>query len=509
MSKIINQGTGQVWDLKNTFEDGHIYTGKHMSRRVFLSTLVWLILVNLVIKAIFIFGIDLQVQNRVGQSDYGLYFTLLNLCYIFQIINDFGLNLLHGTDTAKRGSINIRRWVQILKMKFMLALFYSVIVAIVALILGYGDVWKLLLWLIINNILVSFILVLRAGISGMGKYSAEAFISILDKALMILLCGFLLISLSDFKIVWFVWAQTASLLLTAAVALIITLRMMKTSPVDKDESLDIIFKSTIPFTLASLLMFIYSRSDSILIEQLLPDGTHHVGVYAAGFRLLDAANMLAYLFSPLLIPMFARLMQDKAETIQLLKLSGSLMIVITFFIAFTCFWWGGPIMQLLYRDADATWIQTFRWLILSHIPIGLMYVFGSYLTATSQMRKQNILFICSVALSIITNLIVIPRWGTVGAAVTAVVTQTFTTAGLIILVQRHLRHRMDNKDLFRLPGFCLIVIFSGWVLTLLPVYWMLQIIIFFGITAAAAFILKLVDHKGLLLKEISTHRTYS
>ena len=91
-----------------------------MSSRIFLSTLIWLILVNIIIKAIFIFGVDMQVQHRVGQSEYGLYFTLLNLCYIFQIVNDFGLNLLHNTETAKAGTIRIERFYQILRLKILL-----------------------------------------------------------------------------------------------------------------------------------------------------------------------------------------------------------------------------------------------------------------------------------------------------------------------------------------------------------------------------------------------------
>ena len=94
-----------------------------MSKRQFVSTILWLIVVNLVIKAFFIIGIDLQVQQRTGPSEYGLYFTLLNLCYIFQIINDFGLNLLHNTDTAVHGKIRVERYFQILRLKIILALF--------------------------------------------------------------------------------------------------------------------------------------------------------------------------------------------------------------------------------------------------------------------------------------------------------------------------------------------------------------------------------------------------
>ncbi|MEO5905211.1 MAG: oligosaccharide flippase family protein [Saprospiraceae bacterium] len=470
-----------------------------MSKRQFLSTIIGLIVVNLFIKAIFIFGIDMQVQHRVGQSEYGLYFTLLNLCYIFQIINDFGLNLLHNTDTAVHGKVRVERWYQILRLKIILALFYSMTIGIIAYILGYVDSWKLLIWLVVNNVLVSLILVLRAGVSGMGQYRKEALISVMDKALMIVICGFLLLSFTDFQIEWFVWAQTASLIITAIIALIISLKYIDRSATSITRApMEVVFKDTLPFTIASLLMFIYSRSDSILIEKLLPDGTSQVGVYASAFRLLDAANMIAYLFSPLLIPMYAKLISDRKETLQLIRLSSGMMISITAFIGIAGFWWGAPIMQFLYPDATAPWILTFRLLILSHIPIGLMYIFSSYLTAVFELRKQNMLFMISVLISIGLNLLLIPKYGTVGAAITALITQCFTTAGLIIIGQSHLQEKIDISRLMRIIIFFAVLTLSGLLLELLNLPWMIEIVLFLIVSIASAFLLQLLQWKEFI-----------
>ncbi len=465
-----------------------------MSKRVFLSTILWLILVNLIIKAIFIFGVDIQVQLRVGQSSYGLYFTLLNLCYIFQIINDFGLNLLHNTDTAVHGKVRLERWYQILRLKIILALFYSLTIGIIAFMLGYGDTWRLLIWLVINNILVSLIMVFRAGISGMGRYRSEALISVMDKALMILICGYLLVRFSDFQIQWFVWAQTASLVITAIMALLISLKFIKrVTPSHGSTPMEVVFKDTLPFTLASLLMLVYTRSDNILIEKLLPGGAYHVGVYAAGYRLLDAANMIAYLFSPLLIPMYARLLHDRKETMQLLRLSSGIMICMTAFIGLAGFWWGAPIMDLLYRDIDETWILTFRLLILSHIPIGLMYIFSSYLTAMFELRRQNILFITSVLINISLNLYMIPKWGTVGAAITALITQSFTTIGLIFLGQSHLKEKTDLKRLSNILIYFGILAAGGWILESSTLPWPVEIGMFLFVAVFAGFLFRLLQ----------------
>jgi O-antigen/teichoic acid export membrane protein len=470
-----------------------------MSRYQFVSTLIWLVILNLLVKTIFIFGIDLQVQQQAGASAYGLYFTLLNLCYIFQIINDFGLNQLHNTDTAASGSVLRERWHQMLRLKLGLSIIYAFVIVGVAAALGYLYAWKLLIWLIVNNVLVSLILLLRAGISGTGRYKTEAVISVLDKGLMILICGSILLQSSAFKIEWFVWAQTASLVITAIVAWMLSRNVIvKVKEVIADLKFRSLLKETLPFTFTVFLMFIYTRADSVMIEQLLEDGTYAVGVYAAGFRLLDAANMIAFLFSPLLIPMYVKLRQNHNEINQLMSMATGMMVVMSGIISIGCFFWAEPIMKACYPNANETWITTFKILILCHIPVGLMYIYSSYLTAIRELKKQNTLFIGSVLMNIILNFLLIPTWGTVGAAVAALATQTMTTAGLIIISQIVLHEKIAFSVAIRAVGFYILLVVIAFLLSRTNVQWTFAVLLFIGIAVGAAFGLRLLQWKSLL-----------
>ncbi|NNF21747.1 MAG: polysaccharide biosynthesis protein, partial [Saprospiraceae bacterium] len=58
---------------------------------IFVRSLVLVFLVNLIIKPFYIFGIEVSVQNILGAETYGLFFSLFNFTYLFQIINDMGL----------------------------------------------------------------------------------------------------------------------------------------------------------------------------------------------------------------------------------------------------------------------------------------------------------------------------------------------------------------------------------------------------------------------------------
>ena len=276
--------------------------------------------------------------------------------------------------------------------------------------------WKLLGWMILNNILVSLILILRAGISGTARYKTEAIISVMDKLLMIIFCGFLMISFGNFQIEWFVWSQTASLVITALIAWFISSGFISNIKTALDNlPYKAILREAAPFTLLTFLMYLYTRSDGVLIEQLSPEGAYSVGVYAAGFRLLDAANMIAFLFSPLLIPMYVRLRNERIETIQLMQLASGIMLFMTGLISGGLFFWAQEIIVLCYGTSEEAWVFTFRLLILSHVPIGLMYIFSSYLTAMRKLARQNILFTGSVILNLVLNFILIPKWATIGA----------------------------------------------------------------------------------------------
>jgi hypothetical protein len=60
-------------------------------KREFLINIVLLFVINLMIKPIYIFGIEAKVQDLTGIQSYGLYFFYFNFIFLFQFINDPGL----------------------------------------------------------------------------------------------------------------------------------------------------------------------------------------------------------------------------------------------------------------------------------------------------------------------------------------------------------------------------------------------------------------------------------
>ena len=59
--------------------------------RDFQGNILLVLFLNAVIKPLYLLGIDRGVQNILPPEEYGVYFTLFNLSFIFQILSDFGL----------------------------------------------------------------------------------------------------------------------------------------------------------------------------------------------------------------------------------------------------------------------------------------------------------------------------------------------------------------------------------------------------------------------------------
>ena len=271
-------------------------------------------------------------------------------------------------------------------------------------------------------------------------------------------CGALLISYKDgFTIMHFALVQTVSLLLTAISASVFLYlkRPRHAGSVSKESYSDLI-RSALPFALAVFLMTAYTRIDAVMIEQLRVDGDYQTGLYAAGYRLLDACNMVAYLFAALLLPMFARLASDREALTELIRKAFKLMWILTIIAATVGAAFRHEIMGLLYREATTVWADTFGILILSFIGVGSMYIFGTFMTAVSSMKSVNIAYCTCILLNIGLNVAFIPAMGAKGAAWATLVTQLTIAGWLAALSVRHLDLRPQINFALRFGLFAFV-----------------------------------------------------
>jgi len=149
--------------------------------REFLINIILLVVINLLIKPIYIFGIDARIQNLVGTADYGLYFALFNFIFLFQVINDPGIQNYNSRFIAQDPKKISFHFSRILGSKVLLGVLFVAVTLCVAALIGYPlSQLKLLGLIAVNFFLATLFIYLRTNISALGMYRKDSYISALD-----------------------------------------------------------------------------------------------------------------------------------------------------------------------------------------------------------------------------------------------------------------------------------------------------------------------------------------
>ena len=436
-------------------------------KRKFITNLSLVIFLNLLVKPFWIFGIDRTVQNVVGAGEYGTYFSLISFSLLLNILQDVGITNFNNRSIARDPDRLSEFFSNIVGLKFLLAVLYAAVCFIVAGTLGYTtEQLYMLIFLVLNQFLASFLLYLRSNISGLHHFRTDSVISVLDRSIVIIICGVLLwtnITDQPFRIIWFVYAQTGAYAFTAIIAFLIVLRHSKFfKPRISISYFANIVSQSYPFALLIMLMTFYNRIDSVMLERLLPDGKIQAGIYAQSFRILDAAAMFAFLFAGLLLPIFSRMLKKREPIGDLLKLSYALIIIPAITLSAIGLFYSIQVIGWMYHEHIDVSSRIFSLLMFGFVAISTTYIFGTLLTANKNLRELNMVALSAVGLNIILNFTLIPGKGAVGAAIASLLTQGYMAIAQIIISALRLQLGIKPEYMIRMGIFIPLVFISGW-----------------------------------------------
>lgn len=436
-------------------------------KRKFVTNLVLIILLNLLIKPFWIFGIDRTVQNLTG-AEYGVYAAILSFSFLLNILLDLGITNYNNRNISQNHQLLSKYFANIVMLKLVLALVYGSITLLTGRLVGYrGDWMGILGLLVLNQFLTSFTLYLRSNIAGMQMHTLNSIISVLDRGLMIVMVGVLLwgnVTEKPFRIEWFVYAQTAAYLITMLICFVIVLWKSRFPRFRFDRRFFlVILKQSFPYALLVLLMSGYTRLDVVMLERMLPDGDAQSSIYYHGFRLFDAAYQFALLFAVLLLPMFSKMISERQNIHELTRLSSLLLFVPSIILAVSSFFYREEIMMGMYPPDENELIESLAGLHLSAQSFSLVMfaflgmagtiIYGTLLTANGSLRALNITSALALVINLVMNLILIPRWGAPGAALSALVTQGVAGFSQYVVAATRFRMRLDRGLIVRLVIF--------------------------------------------------------
>jgi O-antigen/teichoic acid export membrane protein len=516
-------------------------------QKKFIVNLLILICLNLLIKPFWVLIIEPHVQNEVGNGAYGLYYSIGGFSFLLNILLDFGITNFNNKNIAQNNHLLSKHFSGLFVLKLMLAVIYIIATAGIGFIIGYNAIQtKLLLVLGFNQFLISLVLYLRSNLQAMHFFKTDAVVSVLDRIIMISIVGLMLwtsLFPGRMDVMDFVYAQTVGYFITAIIAFFAVVANTKMIRLKWDLPFSLmILKKSYPFAILVLLMTFYNRIDVVMLERILPSGDpvqtaqltklrdpnlklteeqksertdlekklehtgpEQSGIYAKAYRMLDAVNMIAVLFSVILLPMFSRMIKYKESVEQLVKLSFTLLITVAVVVSIGSVFYRNEIMSMLYQDDLGSVVTVFPILMCCFMAIATTYVFGSLLTANGNLRELNIMAFCGMVINISLNLmfILVFKMDAIGTAIASLTTQLITAIVQVLIVKSKFKFRTNYRLLTTLFVYIAGVIAIA---NLTHTYllhpasssgWVIGFIIMAASSLAWAFAIRLISIKGM------------
>ena len=330
---------------------------------------------------------------------------------------------------------------------------------------------------------------------------------------MILICSFLLWSgifpKTNFNIYWFVYSQTISYIITLIVAIVIVLKHTGKLTIRFNYPFILmIIKKSLPYALLVLLMSFYNRLEPVLIERILPKdiSATQAGIYARAYRLFDAGNNISYLFSVILLPLFAAVIKKGEDLQSLVKQSFGLMLTMTSIIAIGCIFYSQNLMEILYQIQENESIAEYnirisessrilQILMGSFVSISVTYIFGTLLTANGNLKQLNIVAATGVVINLTLNFIFIPIFEARGAAFTSLCVQFATCLIQFFIAKKIFDLKLGVTFWISVISFITLLTLTSIMLKSSSMYWMYSFLITLAVGIVIALIAKMLDYK--------------
>ena len=175
-----------------------------------------------------------------------------------------------------------------------------------------------------------------------------------------------------------------------------------------------------PQALATVFGLLTFHLDTVMLRHL--EGPHETGIYGAGYRLFAFALMIPALLAAPLLPEMAR---GSADRSRLFFVGVRTMVVLGLSTALAAYFLAPFVIDVLYdHEQYSQSIPVLRMLFAAFVGHALATVCGTALLSAGRQRTWATIASFVLALNVVLNVALIPRYGAAGAALATVVTES-------------------------------------------------------------------------------------
>lgn len=378
----------------------------------------------LIIQKIIAFVYFTYLARILGAENIGHYIFALSYITIFTVIIDFGTNHFITREVAKNKNKAQEIASNIFGFKIISSLFAVALALIAAILLGYEkNLLSLLSVAVLVMVVESFVLSIFAIIRGFHNLKYESISTILVH-LLIMVLGIIVARLTK-NISWLL----AVLLFAHTLNLLYGLFLLKYKfRIKLKLSFNIsywkkIFLVILPFAMAAAFAKIWGAADQLILARL--SSPEQLGCYGVAFKLTFALQFLPMALLASLYPAMSRFFVENKEKLKVLfSRAINYLLLITLPLSAGVFIFAPYLIISLYTDEYRPAILPLRILFLGLTFIFLNFIIGALLNASNLQKRQSVNVGISMVVSIVLNLILIPKFNASGAALAAVISNS-------------------------------------------------------------------------------------
>ena len=375
----------------------------------------------LVIQKIISFSYFVIIARALGPENLGKYYFALSFTTIFAVFIDLGLSSVLTREIAKTPERAQAIFSNILSLKIPLALFTLVTTWLFINLLGYPELTRHLVYLSsISMILDSFTLSFFSVSRGFHNLSFESVASVVFQ-LIVLGAGLIALKFGFGSRALMAGLALASVFnfIYSLVVVTRTWRLGFRPRFDKN-LIKMIMIIALPFALFGIFQRVYLYLDSVLLSFF--SGDREVGIYQVAFKIIFALQFLPMAFSASLYPAFASYWADNRQQLAItFERAMNYLIVISLPIAVGIIVIADKLV-LVFREGFSDSIVPLQITMVAIIFNFMMFGVGALLNACDRQKINTIIMATVTVAGVAINLILIPRYGAVGASRTVAIT---------------------------------------------------------------------------------------
>ncbi len=406
-----------------------------------------------IISLIIAFIIIVLLTRYLGVVDYGKYAFAKAFTGIFLYVADLGLNTLLIRDIAQNKNKASDYLGNVISLKIIISLFVIGIVYLIINKMNYPQTTIYIVYLATGIIIMtSFSNIFRSIFIAFERMSYEGSFMIISEIILLIgliSCIVLKINLINIMITFlFAWIFFSLMLIY-----IVQKRFVKFKISFNFTVCVFLFKNALPFALLGTLITLGTNIDSVMLSKFAGDSS--VGIYNAASKLVAPLGFVSQAIAVTIFPFISnKWINNREEAVNAFRKSFKLLSIFGIPVAIIISILSNHIIHLFYGSQyseSATILKVIIWVA------PFSYVTTLTGRVLSAINKQSILVYITmvyIIVNIVLNIILIPKYGGIGAAITLVL-----TSGLNYFIQQYYINKFfDNK--FSLKIYIELILYS-------------------------------------------------